>query len=185
MTAFPLQKDVEYPESDGQPLGETGFHVDEMFDLLAAFRARFRGVPDVYVGGNMFLYYEEGNPRAVICPDVFVALGVSAEQRRIYKLWEEGRPPCLVIEITSDSTRREDLYRKKDCYARLGVDEYFLHDPLGDYLKPPIQGLRLVDGRYQPIEPGPDGSLESLATGVVIQQEGKGLRLTEVSTGKL
>ncbi|HVR95128.1 MAG TPA: Uma2 family endonuclease, partial [Thermoanaerobaculia bacterium] len=98
---------------------------------------------------------------------------------------EEGRPPCLVIEITSDSTRREDLHRKKDCYARLGVDEYFLHDPLGDYLKPPLRGLRLVDGRYQPIESGPDGSLESLATGVVIQQEGKGLRLTEVSTGKL
>src|SRR5262249_11103936 len=34
---------------------------------------------------------------------------------------------------------------------RLGVAEYFLFDPTGDYLKPRLQGFRLEGGRYVPI----------------------------------
>ena len=48
--------------------------------------------------------------------------------RRIYKLWEEGRAPQVIFEVTSRSTRREDLRSKHDLYERLGVSEYFLFD---------------------------------------------------------
>jgi len=53
-------------------------------------------------------------------------------KRRTYKLWEEGEVPSLVIEVTSNSTRREDTRDKKDLYERLGVKELILYDPLGE-----------------------------------------------------
>ena len=153
--------DVHYPESDGQPMGETETHGNETWELIQALRHFLRDQPDVYVGGNLFVYYEEGNPRAVVCPDVFVARGVPKlvtrggreEKRRTYKLWEEGRAPSMVIEVTSKSTRDEDEEEKKVKYARLGVEEYFLYDPLGEYLEPRLQGFRLLGDRYRPIQP--------------------------------
>ncbi len=186
MNAIPLQRDddIYYPESDGQPMAETDLHRDEMYDLIHALKRRYRDVPDVYVTGNLFFYYVKGNPRSVVAPDLFLVYGVAKRKRRTYKLWEEGRVPSLVIELTSDSTKDEDLSKKKVCYESLGVEEYFLHDPYGDYLHPTLQGFRLVNGRYRPIDPEPDGSLHSLTTGLILQVEGTRLRLVDAVTGE-
>jgi Uma2 family endonuclease len=184
MNAIPLQRDIYYPESDGQPMAETDLHRDEMFDLIQALKRRYRDTADVYVTSNLFLYYAQGDPRAVVAPDIFLVKGVAKEQRRTCKLWEEGRVPSLVIELTSDSTRDEDLSKKKLCYERLGVEEYFVHDPYQDYLDPALQGFRLVNGRYQRIEPEADGSLRSLATGLLLRTEGPRLRLVDAASGE-
>jgi Uma2 family endonuclease len=185
MNAIPLQRDdIYYPESDGQPMAETDLHRDEMYDLIHALRRRYRDVPDVYVTGNLFFYYIKGDPRAVVAPDLFLVYGVAKKKRRTYKLWEEGGVPSLVIELTSDSTKDEDLSKKKVCYESLGIEEYFLHDPYGDYLAPTLQGFRLVNGRYRPINPEPDGSLRSLTTGLVLQVEDSRLRLVDAATGE-
>ena len=183
MAMIPLERDVVYPESDGRPMGESDLHRDEMWDLVYALKRYYEGSPDVYVTGNLFFYYRKGDPRSVICPDVCVVKGVAKHQRRIYKLWEEGQSPSFVIEVTSESTRREDLEDKKPRYARLGVPEYFLHDPYGEYLRPRLQGFRLQGDRYLPIEPAPDGSLRSQATGLTLRVEDKSLRLVETATG--
>ena len=37
----------------------------------------------------------------------------------------------------------------RDVYASLEVTEYFLYDPRGEYLTPPLQGYRLRDGEYR------------------------------------
>ena len=142
----PAVAEVFYPEADGQPMAETDVHRDLMIDLIAMLREYFRDDPHVYISGNLFLYYEEGNPRRVVAPDVFVVKGVPGGRRRIYKLWEEGQPPDVVFEVTSPSTRGEDLRTKHELYARLGVAEYFLFDPLDEYLRPPFQGYRLTAG---------------------------------------
>jgi Uma2 family endonuclease len=185
MSVLPLQRDLHYPESDGKPLGETETHFRELFDLLAAFDGRFGEDPNVWVGGNQFLYYVEGDPRKVICPDFMVTVGIpKLPHRNIYKLWVEGRPPSLIVEITSDSTRHEDLSTKKALYERLRVAEYFLHDPLGDWLEPPLQGFRLIDGKYRPIEPDEEGALTSRVTGLKFQNEEGCLRLTDAATGE-
>jgi Uma2 family endonuclease len=184
MNAIPLQCDVYYPESDGQPMAETDLHRDEMVDLIHALKRRYRDVPDVYVTGNLFLYYVQGDPRAVVAPDLFLVKGVAKGRRRTYKLWEEGRVPSLVIEITSDSTRHEDLSKKKLCYERLGIEEYFLHDPYGDYLDPALQGYRLVRRQFQRIESETDGSLRSLTTDLLLRTEGKSLRLLDALSGE-
>ena len=78
-----------------------------------------------------------------------------------YKLWEEGKAPDFVLEVASKSTWREDLGPKRDIYARLGVKEYWLYDPTGEYFSPVLQGLRLAEGTYvrQLAVPSPDGAL--------------------------
>ncbi len=160
--AAPLSfSSIHYPESDGQPMGETETHRDETIDLIQALVEFFRDDADVYVGGDLFLYYEEANPRAVVSPDVFVVKGVpklvtrggKQEKRRIYKLWQEGRVPSMVVEVTSEHTRDEDTGRKLIRYARLGVEEYFLYDPYGEYLNPRLQGHRLIGDQYRRIQP--------------------------------
>jgi Uma2 family endonuclease len=184
MNAIPLRREVEYPDSDGQPMAESEIHLNEMVDLLAALRRRYRGVPDVYIGGNLFLYYRQGDPRSVVAPDVFLARGVPGGLRKTFKLWEEGVPPCFIVEVTSGSTRDEDLRKKKSLYEQIGVEEYFLHDPEGDHLSPQLQGFRLFSDRYTSIRPNPDGSLDSRTTGLTLRIEGTNLRLIDTVTGE-
>ena len=151
---------VDYPDSDGEPVAETDFQRGPLWyanDVLARY---FRRREDVYVSANMFVYYEEGNPRSVVAPDVFVVLGAPKYDRRSYKIWEEPKGPDFVLEVTSRSTRRVDQGRKRRVYAELGVGEYWQFDPTGDYLAPPLQGGRLVAGRYVrlPLRPSSDGA---------------------------
>ena len=115
---------VHYPDSDGQPMAETHFQRRAMFYLLTALPLHFRDREDVYVSGDMFLYYEEGNPAAVVAPDVFVATGAPKRAdapRRTYKLWEEPTGPDFVMEVVSDSTWQADREEKPELYAALGV----------------------------------------------------------------
>ena len=144
---------VVYPCSDGQPMAETEIHGACMMYVTYALRRWFekRGQEDVYVGSNNFLYYEQGNPRAVVAPDVYVVVGAPAHLRDTYLLWNEPKGPDFVLEVTSASTRRDDERRKRDVYAALGVSEYFLYDPRSEYLRPPLQGFRLRDGEYRPL----------------------------------
>ena len=107
-------------------MGETDVHIDALIYLREALRDHFRDAPQIYVAGNMFLYYEEGNPTACVAPDVFMVQGVGKHERRTYRLWEEGQPPAVIFEVTSRGTRLEDLGTKRAVYAMLGVREYFL-----------------------------------------------------------
>jgi Uma2 family endonuclease len=176
--------EVDYPSSDGKPMAESDLHRDEMIYLIQALDGRYRDVPDVYVAGNLFLYYARGDRRAVVAPDVFLVRGVPKGKRKSFLLWKEGCGPCFVIEVTSESTRHEDMETKWSRYQRLGVEEYFLHDPLGDYLSPPVQGYRLHGGRYRRMASEPDGSLISMTTALRLQREGQHLRLIDLATGK-
>jgi Uma2 family endonuclease len=183
MGAIPLEQEIEYPTSDGQPMAETTLHRKVMNDLIEGLENRYADAPDVWVGGNLFLCYERGNPSACCAPDVLLAKGVAKWNRPNYLLWEET-PPSLIVEITSRKTRREDLRDKKPLYERLGVEEYVLFDPYGDYLRPRLQGYRLERGRYQPIPLEEDGSLLSGATGLTFRPEGERLRMVDTATGE-
>jgi Uma2 family endonuclease len=186
MHAIPLRHDdVFYPETDGQPMGETEIHLNEIFYLIEAFKKRFQAEDEVYVGGDLLLYYRQGDPKKVICPDVMVVQGVpKLPMRRTFKLWEEGEAPCLVIEVSSESTQDKDFGSKKSLYESLGIEEYFLYDPLAERI-PQIQAFRLADdGRYLPVDPEQDGSLVSQTTGVTLLMEGDRIRMIETATGR-
>ena len=175
---------IHYPETDGQPMGESDIHINAMLYLRQALRYLFKHAAQTYVAANMFLYYEEGNPEARRAPDVFVVKGVSKHDRRVYKLWEEQAPPCVIFEITSRSTRLEDLGAKRGLYELLGVREYFLFDPLDEYLSPRLQGFHLVESYYQPWVLSPDGTLLSQELGVILKPEGALLRVIDPTTGE-
>ena len=175
---------VDYPESDGEPMGETDLHRDEMVALIESLKGRYESRPDVYVAGNLFLYYEEGNPSAVFAPDTMVVFGVEKRRRRTYKLWEERRVPDFVLEVSSRKTSTEDEGNKMVLCRRLGVHEYFLFDPEGDYLSPRLQGYRLAGGQYGSVEPGADGSVASESLGLRFRVEGVSLRIVDASSGE-
>lgn len=168
---------IEYPERDGKPMGETDFHISAIMYLRQALDFHFRQTPNVYTAANMFVYYEKGNPAAVVAPDVFVVRGVSKHKRRTFNLWEEKVAPCVVIEVTSLSSRIEDLGTKRAVYELLGTREYFLYDPLQEYLKPPLQGFRLSAGQYRKLKPARDGSLRSEQLRLILRPEKHLLRL--------
>ena len=73
---------VEYPSSDGKPMAETPVHRDVMIDAIQILKRRFANRSDVYVSGDMLMYYEEGNPRKSVAPDVFVVLGADRDEDR-------------------------------------------------------------------------------------------------------
>ena len=175
---------VLYPETDGQPMAESDVHARFMIDVRVALEQHFAAQPDVYVSGNLFLYYEEGDPGQVVAPDVFVVQGVAKQQRPIYKLWEEGVMPQFILEITSRSTRKHDLGVKRGLYAMLGVQEYFLFDPLGDYLTPRLQGFSLAEGGYTALTPDAQGGLASAALGLDLRLRDGELRFYDPRGGR-
>ena len=143
---------IVYPESDGKPMAETDVHRKLMMNFILMLENHFQNDDEVYVSGNLLMYYEEGNPRKSISPDVFVVFGVEKKLRRTYLTWAEANTPDFVLEIASPSTFTEDMGPKKDIYASaLAVKEYYIYDPLGQIV-PSFIGYRLIDGVYQEID---------------------------------
>ncbi len=152
MTQTPLKHPITYPEPDGKPVAESDPARDYLFYGVGALKHHFKSRQNVYVSGNLWISYEEGNPKAAICPDVFVIFGVEGKPRSSYRTWENNnKNPDWVLEVTSKKTWKIDEDKKPDIYAKMGVTEYFQYDPTGDYLKPKIKGRRLVGNRYEPI----------------------------------
>jgi Uma2 family endonuclease len=180
--------EIYYPDTDGLPVAESDFQLGPLIYAIDALRAYFQRRDDVYVAGDLFLYYEEGNPSAVVAPDVFVVLGAPNRSRSSYMLWREPKAPDFVLEITSQSTRTQDQGTKRERYALLGVQEYFQYDPTRDYLEPPLQGFYLVGNTYQPM-PGttsPEGTLvlRSDVLGLELRLEEGTLRFYDPTTGQ-
>jgi Uma2 family endonuclease len=164
-------------------MGETGFHVATILHLIGVLQAFFRKRNDVLVSGNQFMYWEPDDPSQVVAPDVYVIFGVaSPTPRRTIKTWEEGKAPDVVFEITSRKTKTEDIRTKRALYEELGVREYFLFDPENDYLRPPLQGFKLVSGRYVPLG---GETLHSELLGVDLRVVEGELRLFNAATGEL
>ena len=207
----PLPADADlYPCSDGQPMAESDVHIEcitcVLYTLKWCFEQRGAGGrspnggmgtasndagPDVYVAGNLFLYYERGNPKAVVAPDVFVVRGAPVHKRDSYLLWNEPKGPDFVLEVTSKSTKETDLVDKRAVYASLGVEEYFLYDPRGEYLRPPLQGYRLEGDGYRRLSgvsvlPGGGPSLYSAVLELELrdERESQRLRLHDPATGQ-
>ncbi len=179
---------IEYPSSDGRPMAENDVQRNAIMYGIGALSRHFRDRRDVYVSGDLLIYYEEGNPRVSIAPDVFVVFGVEDRERPNYKLWEERRAPAFVLEVASPSTWRDDLGRKRSVYAQLGVREYWQYDPAGEHLPARLQGERLTRSGYvrQPVLTGLDGTLtlRSETLGLELRAApGREMRFRDPATG--
>ena len=180
--------EVDYPSSDGRPMAESDHQRTPLTYAVERLRQYFRDREDVYVSGNLLIYYEEGNPGASVAPDVFVVVGADRRDRSSYRLWEEPKGPDFALEITSRRTHREDQGKKRELYRRLEVREYWQYDPTSDYLQPALQGLVLEAEKYRRL-PGTelaDGTLAlaSDVLGLELRLTERGLRFHDPETGR-
>lgn len=178
-----IKAEIVYPSSDGKPMAETDVHRDWMVTNIDRLERFFAG-RKVYVSGNLLIYYQKGDPRKCLAPDTFVVKNCKAGKRDIFKIWQERRKPDFVLETTSKTTRREDSGPKKKKYALIGVKEYFLYDPFGDWLNPPLQGFTLVAGSYERIMPDADGGVLSKELGIRFVLEHGDLAMFDAATGE-
>ncbi|MGH7492500.1 MAG: Uma2 family endonuclease [bacterium] len=173
------------PDSDGKPMGETSRHVLLIVETLDALRAYFRDDPHMFIIGNFFVYFlDAAGVLKRLAPDIFAVRGVGQEERRVYAVEREGKAPEFVIEFTSKKTKKSDFVNKKGLYAWLGVQEYFLFDPFGEYLKPRLMGFRLLGGKYNTITcQGEELRLHSEYLNLDLVAEGGRLRFWNASAG--
>lgn len=176
-----------YPDSDGKPMAESDYQRPYIAYGTEVLSIYFANQHDVYVSGNLLIYYEEGNPKAKVAPDVFVVKGRPQGKRTSYKVWQENHQyPDFILEITSKSTVSEDQGVKRGLYAYWGVAEYFQYDPSADYLEPALQGYQLLDSNYFPMPATAlsDGglSLTSHVLGLELRLEQGELRFYRLDT---
>jgi Uma2 family endonuclease len=153
MTAIvptPQQAEIFYPSADGEPVAETYDHLYALLTALEVLKQYLAG-RQATVLGNQFLYYSQGFPKLRVAPDVMVIFDVAPGGRDNYKIWEEGQVPAVIFEMTSKGTQNEDKNFKKTLYEQLGVKEYWLFDPKGEWVEEKLRGYRLRGETYEPI----------------------------------
>jgi hypothetical protein len=131
-------------------VAESYVHLYALFATLEVLRQYLLG-QQATVLGNQFMYYADGFPKLRVAPDVMVIFNVAPGGRDNYKIWEEGSVPSVIFEMTSKGTKTKDLEEKKLLYEALGVQEYWLFDPRGEWIKEQLRGYRLDEDEYRPI----------------------------------
>jgi Uma2 family endonuclease len=158
------QKDVIFPPGDlysDEPPLETDLHRLQMTLLIQCLEWLWQNRQDFYASGNITIYYSPRQLKSEYFrgPDFFLVLGTERKPRKSWVVWEEdGKYPNVIIEVLSDSTAATDRNLKKQIYQdTFRTPEYFWFDPNNFE----FVGFVLVAGKYQPIEPNPQGWLWS------------------------
>ena len=162
----PGPDELRLPSEGDEPTPKTSRQSLAIAECAESLRLHWLGRQDVFVGSDQFLYWDRGydpetdsaNPPP--SPHVYVTFGVANRLRESYVAWEEGKPPDLVLQVVPPWSRRQDERELPPLYAKIGVPEFFIHDPDGK-LEPPLAGFELQGGAYQPLP------TEPLARGVV------------------
>ena len=179
---------VYYPSSDGKPMAENTAQWTALVVDGAVLDCRYADDPNVLVAGDVLVYPRRGDPRNSVVPDILVAFGVPKRPHRpSYKVWVEGKAPDFVMEVASPGTWKEDRGRKWQAYEAMGVGEYWLFDPTGEFFDPPLEGYRLAEGRYVPVEAlgeAPELVLASEVLGLHLRPGDGHVRFHDPATGE-
>ena len=121
---------IEYPDSDGQPMAENPLQFQWIVTITESLRWMFVEEPNVFVAGDLLWYPVEGNNKLRIAPDALVVFGRPKGHRGSYMQWlEDGIAPQVVFEVLSPGNRVGEMTRKFAFYEKYGVEEYYLIDP--------------------------------------------------------
>ncbi len=109
-------------------MGETIEHADLVHYLRDVLRWQFRerlyGIYD-----NLNFYQTNDRMEYPLAPDIAVIKGASLRSGRSWRVDQTGPAPLVVFEFLSDETWANDLKKKPEKYAQMGVREYFAYDP--------------------------------------------------------
>ena len=134
----PPPSEHELPCDDGTSI-QSERHRKQMNVLVDSLDDAWRDRDDVYVGGNMAVYFSElqAKKNDFRGPDVFVVLDTVRRERKSWVVWgENGRTPDVVIELLSPSTEDVDRGEKMRVYSKLlRVTHYYLFDPMSGVLE--------------------------------------------------
>ena len=140
-----INTEIFYPSEDGEPLAETSVHADAIMAMVAVLRnylAEKFAARSPVVLADQFLYYAQGFPRLRVAPDVMVIFDIAQKPYDNYKIWETGKIPSVIFEMTSESTQAHDQTKKQELYESIGVLEYWLFDPKGEWIPEKLRGYR-------------------------------------------
>jgi Uma2 family endonuclease len=147
--------------------------------------------------GVLHMVPPPGEAHAEFSSEFFLVVGHLAKQRRLVPRMETGlfrgaddyrvpdqlyrRPDQrsdrgaegaeLVVEVRSP---RDETYEKIDFYSGLGVREMIVAHPI----ERRVELFRAVGGRLMPVQPGPDGALESDVLGITLRTVDGKLEIT-------
>jgi Uma2 family endonuclease len=183
--ALPQRKSkVTYPGDDGYPMSE--FDINRLLMEYTEFviKTRCADEPTGYVSANLFIYYEEGNPRKRVSPDTFYVKHAPKGLRERYLIWEEGFVPDVAFEYVAKSSWRMDPVEKRAIYEQIGIPEYYVFDPRHRWLHPPLWAYRLENGKYVETKVE-SGENVSPVLGLRMKVEGEWLRFYDAVTGEM
>jgi Uma2 family endonuclease len=152
--------------------------------LLQTLQTRLRARPDANAVAGVALCCQHTRGEVWKTPDILVLKGKDArKERESLRKVQASAEPSVVIEVTCSDTLAEDLGEKKELYGRLWIREYFLFDPLGECLQPPLLGYTLIGEEYEPILPAKGEKLLSAELGLWLVAEGAMVALFDYRTG--
>ena len=165
----PEAEEVEYPE--GHWIAQSVGHGDAVRQAATALNYYFRDRADVLVAMELVVYYQRGNNKLRLQPDVQVVFGVEhCGSRGSFRVWEEGKAPDFVLEVASPSTAENDAEHKAREYAQIGVREYWRLDPAGTLMGTSLEGYAASAGQHEQVQPvegtGRGGALRSRVLGL-------------------
>lgn len=144
-----LDRDITYPDSDGQPMADNTLQFRWIVLIKENLECLFADDPQVFIGGDLLWYPVEGRPDIRVAPDVMVVVGRPKGERGSYRQWQEGDvAPQVVFEILSPGNTLKEMAKKLAFYDRYCVEEYYLYEP--DRFD--LNGYQRVDGALQMIE---------------------------------
>jgi Uma2 family endonuclease len=184
------QFDLAPDDTEETLVGSTA-HQDAIVALTTGLRlcARRRGLP-WHVGNQLTVVMPRlsGGPPYQPAPDILVHPTLGPGLLQSLNVASAG-PPALIVEVTSPSTARErDLSAdpgrgKPALYAAMGVDEYIVFDPYGEFLHERVRAWRAATpggafgGKFVPWLPEADGRWHSRSLGVSFAPQGFLLRV--------
>lgn len=182
---------IEYPSSDGEPMADNQLQYYHMTNIKAGLDSWYENRPDMFVAGDLLVYYRMNDNETRVAPDVFVVRGVPDRDlfRDSWIVWREGKPPEFALEVATPRTWRRDATEKREIYAGMGVLEYWRFDPTGRFFAPVLIGETLIDGAYQPlpVADNGDGILRGHSAVLGLElcvQPGLELRLYDPASGQ-
>jgi Uma2 family endonuclease len=131
MVQTPIDPQVLYPDSDGNPMADNTIQYRWIVRLVANLK-RLLQDQTAFVAGDLLWYPVQVDvpPVPVQAPDAMVALGRPQGDRGSYKQWEEDNiAPQVVFEILSPSNSAREMLAKQAFYRKYGVLEMFFYDP--------------------------------------------------------
>ncbi len=176
---LPLTLELLLHPQEGDKVTQTDFHFSLLVSEVGRLRRWLEREPGVAVFSDLLFKWDRLGLKDS-GPDVAVVRGLPAPRKEIseqiggtFDVARWGVRPHLAIEVVSPEhgrLRRKDLKDNLDIYARAGIEEYLIINPIRLSSEEPLQllGYRLGGGStYTEIQPDARGRIFSQSTGLL------------------